>query len=247
MHRDDEQVQRYLHGELTAAEAEMMRDHLRACAECRMRLVAAAEEEEMVDRLLRQLDHAPPQLAAEAVAARSRVRGSHSLRWAAAVLVALGTAGAAYAAVGSPLSAWVGAWFDRVGASPEAAPSPSGIDPATAEPPSGIAVAPGEDLLVVFSTAQPTGAARVVLTDGPNVEVRSSIGSGIFSSELDSLVIDNTGSSAAFEIDIPRAAPRVEIRVAGRPVLLKQGSTITSDSATDSAGVYHLPLTHPRP
>ena len=80
------------------------------------------------------------------------------------------------------------------------------------------------------------------LIDGAEVVVRASIGAAIFSSDVDRLVIDNRGSSATFEIKVPRAAPRVEIRVGTDRIFLKEGPRVTTEKSTESRGTYLLPL-----
>jgi hypothetical protein len=59
---------------------------------------------------------------------------------------------------------------------------------------------------------------------------------------VDQLVIDNRGSSASFEIQIPRAAPWVEVQVAGDRIFLKAGPQITTDQPVESQTPYILPL-----
>jgi hypothetical protein len=56
-------------------------------------------------------------------------------------------------------------------------------------------------------------------------------------------MIDNRGSSASFEIHIPRAAPSVEIRVDENRIFLKDGDRITPVAPIGSHGPYLLPLT----
>jgi len=101
----------------------------------------------------------------------------------------------------------------------------------------GIAVAPGRALVILFTSPQVEGQAQVSLTDGTEVVVRAPSGTATFTADVDRLVIDNPGSRATFEIQIPRAAPWVEIRVQGVPIFLKEGSRVT--------GSYLLPLTPP--
>jgi hypothetical protein len=138
--------------------------------------------------------------------------------WAAVVLLALGVAGVAYAAPGSPLRQWahaVAVWLRGETPQPEA----SGA---------GIAVAPGQNLIILFTSTQREGSARVSLTDRADVVVRAPVGAATFSLEADRLVIDNKHSRASFEIQIPRAARRVEIRVAGARRFLKDGPAVTA-------------------
>lgn len=208
-------------------------------------------DEDEVYALLRYLDHPPPGVTAEMIAARARRGRLDGRRWAAGILLASTLAGAAYAAPGSPVRGWITSAADRLAGRDETPQAPLAAPPK--EPPvsepsaSGIAVAPGRELLVVFASPQAAGQASVELTDGAEVSVRASSGAVSFTSEIDRLLIDNRGSSADFEIRIPRAARRVEIRVAGDRIFLKSGPRITSGDAMPSPGSYRLPLTRPEP
>lgn len=207
-------------------------------------------DEDEVFALLRHLDHSPPAVTAEMIAARAR-RGADGRRWAAGILLTVTLAGAAYAAPGSPVRGWISAAVERIAGRHETPQAP--LAPPTEEPPasqpreSGIAVAPGRELLILFTASQATGQARIKLTDAAEVTVRASSGAATFTSEIDRLVIDNRGSSADFEIGIPRAARRVEIRVAGDRIFLKSGPRITSGESLPSPGAYLLPLTRLEP
>ncbi len=255
MHLDDERIERLLHSELPVAADAPARMHMRDCGACRERVAVAEREEAAVLRLLQELDHEPPLVAAGDVMARARSatisasapRGARSQwrRRAAGLLVALGIAGAAYALPGSPVPGWVDAVVERIGSltrpsipiAPEVTPGPAVAPPASG----GIAVAPGPNLSIEFVQTQSAGAIEVLLTAGDDVLVRTAQGAATFTSEVDRLVVDNTGSGASFEIQIPRAAPRVEIRVAGRQVFLKEGARVLTEAA-DLRGSYLLPL-----
>lgn len=241
-HLDESERQRLRHGELGPAEEAATRAHLAGCAGCRERAAHEEHEEEEVYALLQRLDHSPPRVTAAAVAARAAARSGGWGRWAAGLFLLLGAAGAAYAMPGSPIPAWVAAVVGRAGR----APAPVSSAPASAPSPdvdlAGIAVAPGESLLIRFTSSQPRGKARVSLTDGAEVVVRAPTGAVAFTSDRNRLTIDNRGSSASFEIEIPRAAPWVEIRVARHRIFLKQETRVAAPGAADSAGSYHLPL-----
>jgi hypothetical protein len=191
--------------------------------------------------LLVQLDDPVPRLDANVVAARaqaSQPRESRALQWAAGFVVALVIAGAGYAAYatpGSPVRAWVTSLASRFGGHRADAPE---ADRSAA----GISVAPGRELVIVFASPQPEGGVRVSLVDGAEVAVHAPIGAATFTSDAERLVIDNHGALATFEIEIPRAAPRVEIRVSGRRVFLKDGPRVTTSASTDSVAPYWLPL-----
>jgi hypothetical protein len=221
MHLDLEQLQRLVDGELSPAAERPAREHLAACAECRGREAEIARQEAEVSALRRLVDHAAPRVDVQTLVARARRRRFGGMPWAAVVLLALGVAGVAYAAPGSPLRKWahaVAVWLRGETPQPEA----SGA---------GIAVAPGQNLIILFTSTQREGSARVSLTDGADVVVRAPVGAATFSLAADRLVIDNKHSWASFEIQIPRAARRVEIRVAGARRFLKDGPTVTAPLA----------------
>lgn len=221
MHLDEDQVERLLHRELGRSADASVREHLAVCPDCRRRVVQAEQEEEEVYALLRHVDHPAPGIDARAVVAR----GTHAVgwvRWAASVLLALGVAAAAYAAPGSPLPAWVKAVAGWIGSRPRARPPDRGA--------AGIAVAPGRNLVIHFTSFQAAGQAKVTLTDDAEVLVRAPSGAATFTSDVDRLVIDNRGSSASFEIHIPRTATRVEIWVNHARLFLKDGPHVTGPS-----------------
>ena len=247
MHLDEERVQRLLHGELSREARNSALEHLAACAECRGRVDGAEREERVVGALLREIDDPAPPIDAETIASlarESRQSGDGgSLRRAAGFLLALGLAGAtyaAYAAPGSPLPAWtasVAGWLG--GRHHESAPA---VAPAEGAGVAGIAVDPGTSLLILFTSPEAAGRARVTLTDGPDVAVHAPIGAATFTTDAERLVIDNHGASATYRIEIPRGAPRVEIRVGSVPIFLKEGARVTPAPA-DTPAVYLLRLT----
>jgi len=230
MHLDEEQVERLLHRELGRSAEASAREHLAVCPGCRGRVVQAEQEEEAVYALLRHVDHPAPGIDARAVVAR----GTHavgSMRWAAGIVLALGVAAAAFAAPGSPLPAWAKAVAGWIGGGPGVRAPERGA--------AGIAVVPGRNLVIVFGSFQTDGQAEVSLTDGAELVVRAPSGAATFTSEADRLVIDNQGSTASFEIQIPRTATRVEIWVNRVRLFLKDGPRVTGPSV--------LPLTPPAP
>lgn len=250
MHLDEEQVQRLLHGELSGAADKSAREHLAGCPTCRERIALARREEDDVHALLRELDHRPPRVRAGALVLAAHGRGAAWRRRAAGLLVAMGVAGAAYALPGSPVPRWVESVVERIGSlggppartpaapPPEATPSPLLIEP---ESTGGIAVAPGRALLILFTSAQDEGRVLVSLSDGAEVRVLAPAGAATFTTDVNRLLIDNTGSTATFTIEVPRAAPRVEVRVAGKRIFLKEGPRVTAEPAA-SAGSYSIPL-----
>jgi hypothetical protein len=244
MHLDEEQIQRLLHGELTPANATSAREHLAACFDCSSRLAAAEREESWVLDKLRRLDRPPPRVEAAAVMTGRRRHPVTWNRWAAGVVLALALAGAAYALPGSPLRRLVHQIAALMGEAPR-------TDTRTPREPTdtaarGIGVTPGDRFTIVFSTEQPGGVAVVSLTDRADIAVRAIGGAATFTSDVDRLSIDNVGSSARFQIEIPRRAPFVEIRVGRHRVFSKEGLRVITGARRDSDDRYLVPLAQPR-
>jgi hypothetical protein len=238
-HLEVEQIQRLLHGELGALEGEVSK-HLAECVQCRRLVDEAGREENRIVDLFRRLDHSPPRVEAEELAGRGRWATIWGRR-AAGIVLALGAAGAAYAAPGSPLPAWV----DRVAQRIVGAPAPSSESPpVTPTPPAvaGIAVTPGERFTIGFALPQARGVATVWLTDGHDIVVSARNGRATFTSGVDGLTVDNRESAADYEIELPRSARRIEIRVGSRRLLLKEEGRIVAPTPADSLGRYRLDL-----
>lgn len=240
MHLDDERVQRLLHGELGAVEAET-RVHLERCAPCRDLVEGAREEEDRILALLSEVDHPvarpdPRVVLAEQTAARGQWG-----RRAAAAIFGVAVAGAAYALPGSPLP---GALDRLLGTGPGIRDSArvTQADRATA-PPAGIAV-PAAEGLVIELLAE--GQAAIELTDEEEVAVRAVAGAASFSSDPGRLTVRSSGP-VQLEIRIPRTATGVEVLAGSTPVFRKLAAGPVSPNPPDSAGRYTIPLRPPRP
>ena len=234
MHLDDERVQRLLHGELLAPALAVAGAHLAECSDCRSRLAVLEAEERMVFAALKRLDHPARPVAVAAVIAQAGRSAIHWRRWAAAMVLAVGMASAAYAIPGSPFRKWID------GARPTAPPQPAPVvippEPAGT---GGIAVAPGVRLVIGFLQANSGSRAVIRLIEGSEVVVRAPTGAATYTSDVGRLVIDNRPGSTDFEIGIPRAAAHVEIRVAGKTRFLKEGSR------SSGAGPFIVSLAQP--
>jgi hypothetical protein len=243
MHLDDELVQRVIDRELSPGAADSVRAHLDSCADCRDRVARAAREEVEVTGLLGLLDHPAPAVTLDRIAVRVRPRRLRRLRWAAMLLLAAGLAGVAYAAPGSPLRAWILSLSRSGGALGPRAPA---LEPARSQDSglAGIAMPPGARLVLQFASRQKAGTAVVTLAaKASEVTVRAPAGAATFVAGPDSLLIDNRGSGADYAIEIPPDAPRVEIRLAGTRIFLKDGSTVlTADGRVPGPGPFHLRL-----
>jgi anti-sigma factor RsiW len=239
MHLDEELIQRFIAGELTERSAPA--DHLRTCTECREAVARADQEWAEVGLVLRKLDHRPPPIEPQSLAERAHTRTRQGmLRWAAAILLTVGVAGAAYAAPGSPLRAWIHAVLARATGSPATQTAPPAPTPEGTL--AGIAIPAGQNLVILFTSTQTAGQASISLTDSGQVVVRALNGAATFTSDVDRLAIENSGSSANFDIRIPRTAERVEIRVAGQRVFLKEGAHITASGSPATGDYFRVPL-----
>jgi hypothetical protein len=275
MHLEPEQIQRWLHGELATRDLGELERHVTLCSGCRAQLDGARQDEARLFGLLRQLDHAAPQLQAAAVVARARgpveARGHPGARvrparkasraqprlalrgWqrqVAAVVLALACGGVAYALPGSPLPGWferIAGWVGGPTVPPSAAPERRVDQPAPAPPApppatAGIAVTPGERLVIHFAAAQTAGAVTVAPADGPDVVVQARNGTVTFTTHTGGLLIDNSGSTADYQIDLPRGAPWIEIQVADRRLFLQDRGRQVASAPADPSGRYVLTL-----
>lgn len=242
MHLDDGLVARLVDGEL-GAEAVAVQAHLAECVVCRARAEAAGREADWLDRRLRTLDHEPPAVTAAALARRAAAaRAWWGWRWAAGVALAVGLAGVAWAAPGSPLPGIVRrvvAWMSGEG---PAAPAPVAAPDSEARAgEAGISVRPGVALVIEFGASPAGGTIHVVLTDDAEVVVRGPAGTATFTSEEERVIVQRRASTAEFEVRVPNAAPRVEIRAGATRLFLKAGDRVTA-ATPPVAGRYVLIL-----
>jgi hypothetical protein len=243
MHLGDEEIQRWLHGEIDGVARSEAARHLEGCSTCRQRLEEAGRDEAEIFALLSAVDHPAPKVSPDILMV-SRSATASWIRRAALIALAVGGAGVAYAAPGSPVPDWIrsiGAVLANRPASPVAAPEPP--SPSDAAPTGGIAVAPHDRFSIRFASEQARGTAAVTLYDGPDIVARSVNGVARFMTDVDRLTVSNEGSAADYDIQVPRNATWVEVRVAGRRLLLKRGADVESDVRADSVGRYVLPLT----
>jgi hypothetical protein len=244
MHLDADQLTRYADGELSVDELPVIRRHLAECASCTRAAATVRDDIAMTGRRLSALDHRLPAVTAPQIMARARQSTLRTLlRAAAAVGAVVLAAGAVYAAPGSPLRGWLqqitGEQRAPVVVRDTAVDAPA---PGAAASPTGIAVAPGSTLTVSFRRVQRGGLLRIRIVDAATVSVRALQGGATFVTAEDELSVENTEAANDYGIDIPQRAARVEVRLAGRVVFLKQGTDIVTEAAAGSDGSYVLPL-----
>ena len=253
MHVKEAQVQQMLHGELDAPARAVLTRHVAECAACAAQLETATREEAWLLETLREVDHATPTIALDALVRRAHEgpRQWHWQRRAAAILLTLGAATAAYALPGSPLPLWTreaAKWITGT-LSGRQQPPPSVVAPAPdpAEPAAGagagIALLPGDRFAIRFSGTQAGGIATLTLTGDSRVIVRAVNGQATFTAAGDHLTIDNRMSTADYAIEVPRSAPSVEVHVGARRVVTIRAGRVTSIPGVDrQGGDVRIPL-----
>jgi hypothetical protein len=252
MHLTEEQIQRFLHGELDERQKEALSRHVAECDACVRQLEEAEREETAILDLLRHVDHPAPAVDTATLVAH---RSSAYARWgrrAAGFLVAAALAGAAYAFPGSPLPALLHQAKEWISGqtTPPPPPPPPPAEPAPTTRPvtSGIAVLVKDRFTVYFTEPQAQGVVTVSFTGEATVDTRVLGGTAAFTTDFDRLTIQNSGSTADYEIEIPRDIPWVEIYVGTRRLFLKDGDlTVVVGSPAHAAGRYVLPLSPPHP
>jgi hypothetical protein len=250
MHLEAGEIQGALHGELPRDRAAALRHHLDTCTDCAAALAEAEREEAEVYGALMALDHPAPDVAASELfggperAVRPPLVGAPWLRWAAAIVLGVGVAGVAYAAPGSPIRAWIAALVER--AAPEPGPA-SPAEPAVAPAGGGIGVAPG-DLLVIELTGVARGAAvRVLFADAEEVLAGGGSGQVTFTLAPGRLLVGRVEADT-IQLEIPRTAPRVEVRSDGRAVAVaERGALLVDNAALGGGGPFVLTLTEVSP
>ncbi len=249
MHLNEERIQRLLDEELSPPEESSVRAHLDECEECRARVASAEHDAREIHALLRALDHRLPPVDAEMVAERAR-RGretGEALRRAALILVGIGIVGAAYAVPGSPLRAWVNDAVQWIGSgerlreddASSTRPVPradSGLHG------SGVAVEPGKSFVIEFVHPQRENRASVTHTSGREVVVHGPPGAATYSAGAQRIDIVIRDGAAAFYVEIPESAPRVEIRAGGASLFLKEGARVSTRASEGPSRSYGLSL-----
>ncbi len=199
-----------------------------------------------IDEVLRRLDHPVPQVLVDSIIRTARRPKSSRLRWAAGVALLLAVAaGAAYAAPGSPVRAWIAEVGRALGFGSE----PGSSEPTEGAVPTpesaGIALIPGNELTIEFVEAGLAGTLRVDFTDDAEVVVSAPTGATRFVSEPERLLVEHTTPDTV-RVSIPRAGARngglVTIRVGTRELLRVIDGSVSAVMPPAGGGGYVLPL-----
>jgi hypothetical protein len=234
-HPPDGVLRALLDGEASAAARVEVERHLVTCASCRSRLTALEQASAETGRLLTLLAPEPLLLDADVVIRRARVRSLSrpGVIAAAALVLAVGVASAM---VGSSRArAFALRVWSAVTGAPRTLPS--------AEPQGqgGIAFVPTPDAEIALDARQDQGVLRVTMADTAEISIRAS-GPVAYRVGASGIVLHNRGSSASYDIVVPRDAQHVRIRIAGRVVLEKLGPRISTGVPSDQAGRFVLSL-----
>ncbi|UCC73885.1 MAG: hypothetical protein JSV86_04810 [Gemmatimonadota bacterium] len=238
-HLDEESIELFLSGELSESESHPIRRHLGGCQACVRRLEAARQQDQEIGALLGLLDHPVPQVDAEHVVRRARRRWRRPYI-AAAGIGFLVVAGAASAMPGSPLRTWLARLFEGAQETGLRPGAPAGVS-------GGISVIPTAQFELVFETGQESGVMRVTVADEAEFAVRAIGRPPAYSVAPEGVLIENAGSTADYEIVVPRSAESIWIRVGDYVVFTKQGASIVTAATPDARGRYVLEFTALKP
>jgi anti-sigma factor RsiW len=253
-HPDFEVLKGFADGALEAPERERVTAHLERCTECRrailtVRTVGAVAREvwapsappEALQRILARRAAGerrilPRVTDGDTTSARPAPTWRAPLRrsapWAAALLVTL-VGGAA--ALSGPLRQWLAARERpaRPAAAPVIAPSRPAAESTPPAAPvarvSGIAVPrTGGELWVAVEGADAGLRIRVRLVEGEELEVRGvgAASSSVYRPRAGGVGVTTAGGGGELQVDIPRAAPRVVVRVNGVLLVAKDGAQL---------------------
>jgi hypothetical protein len=186
-------------------------------------------------RLLTHVDHAAPPITADDVVARARRAPASRFAWAAGVVLVLAAAGVTYALPGSPLRALFPE-REASGAAHQAAASPAASG--------GLLLDASTPALIIFPAPVSGSHLRVVFTEASHIAVRFAPDAAAVDARPDRLLITALAPDT-FDLDVPRSARRVEVRVDGQTVFLKAGADVAAGVLPDSAGRYLVPLKGP--
>jgi hypothetical protein len=229
MHLDRDALERMHRGPAEATERIAAEDHLSRCQECRERF-----EEVQLFSLFEVLDDPVPDVTVDEVIARAGARRvPRAGRWAAAIVLTFGAAGALYAAPGSPVPEWI-----RGLRSQEAMEE---VDAGLELPDrSGVVVSVGARLVIELE-AQTVRTIGLRLVDGPDVTVETLNTPATFDSRADRLTV-RSSARADYRVAIPRDAPSVEVRVADRSIFALRNGVVTTSARQDGPGSYSIDI-----
>jgi hypothetical protein len=211
MHLNDGQIQRLMHDELDASSRDAALGHIAECPSCEEALADAKREEAAIFDLLGHVDHAAPKVNAARFIGPGRTPSPAWARRAAGIVIVAALAGAAYAIPGSPLPGLVKKTRRARERTRSARGRRCGQTGTTGD--LRIAVPAGDGFIIQFATTQDSSYAIVSFTPDAMVRVRAIGGTAVFTTDTGRLDIDNRGSTAHYEIEIPAQLPGAGVKI----------------------------------
>lgn len=236
-HLDEGMLQALADGELEAADTRRVEGHLTGCLVCRREMEELLEASRALREALRLLDRTPagdaaPARAGAPAARRTAVGGWRALPRAAVVVLGLGLAAAASAAVpGSPVRAWMESLLQG-GAAGGAVTAPQAEQPTVAAEQApveaGVSITLGGGALrVVVADAAPGLVVRAVLTDGERAGVYASGAASDARFTTGAGMISISGpSGGTLRVEIPRGSGPASVEVNGEVRVTKEGDLL---------------------
>jgi hypothetical protein len=236
VHLTEVELDLLYHEELARRHRDVALAHVAQCTECASRHQRFAAEDREIADALGLLDHPVPKANVSALIGRAkRVRRTHRWRLAAAAgAFAFAMAGVAAAMPGSPIRALL----HRARMGPSRAPAAAPQVALKSPPAAGISVGAGDTVVLIFEAAQMEGSIRITFRADSQLNVRATGGPARFTVRSGEVWVRNSGSAASYEIAVPSAARRVEMRVVERLVFAKHGSLVTLAPRRERDGSY---------
>lgn len=248
-HPDDGTLEALVHGELEPAVGTAVEAHLTECVPCRTRLAEARENDAWVRERLGVLVTPVPHASAAQVRALSR-RAVIRDAWRRAAMIGLLVASGSGVVLAMPsVRAWIGGLATQVGdpvrrpanqpVARSGSPVTSGGEGAPASP-SGVSIVPGPRFVVILEATQEAGRLRVresersdvlFVTHGPPVRLETrSIGIRVY----------NAGAGSDYDIELPRAARDVDVRLGGESLFRRVGERWERSAADPDADGWRV-------
>jgi hypothetical protein len=112
-------------------------------------------------------------------------------------------------------------------------------------PSTEFAIDPGRRYTVRFAEPQSKGTLTVGVTGGNQLELHARRGLATLVGDKGRLTVENRGKDFDWELELPIAAPWIEITIGDRRVFLKEGSSTHTDAPFDASGRCVIQLTAP--
>lgn len=235
MHLDAETTQRFVDEELSGGRHAAVLEHLEACETCRNDVEAARRLDARAMALIGSMAVPDPGVSvADIQRQAARPSGTGWRRWAAAAVLTVAGATAAYAAYRAP-----GGPLEHVDDPPATSDRPSAPQHETLEGASGITVDGARSIHI--QDLGPGGELSVALHDGAGISIRSSRPGTAFDAEVERVTVRwDSREASRIAVEVPRSSSSVEVVVGSRMVWTWSGGRVTTVMESVDDGVYRL-------